>query len=157
MASSDDLLAAHFLRAAGIAAVVIGRDLTVRGLDVAPIKRPAGAVMACCKRGQEGRLAAALRAAGGTTQAEMCDQLRKIAAAQRATVTDHDVLVARARAYVDRINFEIDRMQRSGDLASFNREFKEARKADPNLRYADALQARKAAMIEALAMQLSAA
>lgn len=154
MPSRDDLLAAHFLRAAGIAAVAIGRDLTVRVIEVAPIKRPAGAAMFCCKRGREGRLAAALRATGGTTQAVMRDQLRRIAAAQRATVTDHDVLVSRARAYVDRINFEIDRMQRSGDLAGFNREFKEARKADPNLRYADALQARKAAMIEAVALQL---
>jgi hypothetical protein len=40
-----------------------------------------------------------------------------------------------------------------GELQELNAAFKEARKVDPTMKYADYLDARKAAMLEALAAQ----
>jgi hypothetical protein len=42
-------------------------------------------------------------------------------------------------------------MGSTGELKAFNRTFREARKPDPSLRYVDYLEARKPAMLEALA------
>jgi hypothetical protein len=42
-------------------------------------------------------------------------------------------------------------MSASGDLRDLNQSFKEARKADPSVRYVEYLEACKAAMLEALA------
>jgi hypothetical protein len=44
-------------------------------------------------------------------------------------------------------------MQKSGDLKDLNRDFKNARAADLKLRYQDYMHGRKAAMLEALAVQ----
>jgi hypothetical protein len=49
------------------------------------------------------------------------------------------------------VNEAIEKMGSTGELKAFNRAFKEARKAEPGIRYFDYLEARKAAMLEAMA------
>jgi hypothetical protein len=44
-------------------------------------------------------------------------------------------------------------MGATGELKAFNRAFKETRVVDPSIKYVDYLDARKAAMLEALASQ----
>jgi hypothetical protein len=50
-------------------------------------------------------------------------------------------------------NETIDKMRSTGGLKAFSRAFKEARKADPLIRYFDYIHARKTAMLEALAVE----
>jgi hypothetical protein len=68
-------------------------------------------------------------------------------------LTPHQVAVDRAQATVALINQTMAKMQGTGELHEINQAFKAARAAEPSLRYADYLEARKAAMVESIAHQ----
>jgi hypothetical protein len=68
-------------------------------------------------------------------------------------LTPHAVAVERALKAVTVVNDTIDKMGSTGELKAFNRDFKEARRVDPSIRYFDYIHARKAAMLEALARE----
>jgi hypothetical protein len=66
-------------------------------------------------------------------------------------LTPHAVAIERALAAVAIVNEALEKAARAGELREMNAAFKEARKVDPSVRYVDYLEARKAAMLEALA------
>ena len=68
-------------------------------------------------------------------------------------MTPHHTAIDRALEAVVTVNETIDKMRSTGGLKAFNRAFKEARKADPLIRYFDYIHARKTAMLEALAVE----
>jgi hypothetical protein len=72
-------------------------------------------------------------------------------------LTPHAVAIDRALAAVAAVNGAIEGCRRAAIFATWTRAFKEARKADPSVRYVEYLEARKAAMLEALAREAKAA
>ena len=52
-------------------------------------------------------------------------------------LTPHAIPVDRALTAVAAVNDTIDKMGSTGELKAFNRAFKEARRADPAIRYFD--------------------
>jgi hypothetical protein len=68
-------------------------------------------------------------------------------------LTPHRVAIDRALEAVAAVNNAIEKMGGSGELREFNAAFKAARAADPSVRYVDYLEARKAAMLQALAKE----
>lgn len=153
MPSRDDILAGRFLETAGIAAIVVDAAGSVRADEVAIIKLRRGEIAFCCRRGQQRDLLAAVDGVAGS-QAERVAYLREAARLLRIQLTDHAALVERARAYIAGINDKLDRMQKAGDLRSFNQEFKARRQVEPALKYSDFLHAKKIGMVEAVAAAL---
>jgi hypothetical protein len=78
-------------------------------------------------------------------------KLEEIAELGGVGLTPHAVAVNRAVAAVAKVNETFEKAANAGDLRELNRSFKEARAVDPSIRYVDYLEARKAAMLEALA------
>jgi len=68
-------------------------------------------------------------------------------------LTPHAVAIDRALAAVAAVSDTIDKMGSTGEFKAFDRAFKEARAVDPSIRYVDYLEARKAAVLEALARE----
>jgi hypothetical protein len=68
-------------------------------------------------------------------------------------LTPHAIAIERALAAVTAVNDTIDKMGSTGELREFNRAFKDARKADPSIRYFDYIHGRKAAMLESLSRE----
>jgi hypothetical protein len=69
---------------------------------------------------------------------------------RRCGLTLHAVAIERGLATVANVNEAFGRAANNGDLRDLDAAFKAARAADPSLRYADCMEARKAAMLEAL-------
>jgi hypothetical protein len=65
-------------------------------------------------------------------------------------LTLHRVVVDRSLAAVATVNETLAKAVDNGGLREFNAAFKAARAADPSLRYADYIEARKVGMLEAL-------
>ena len=65
----------------------------------------------------------------------------------------HFVLAYRLYEWKKAVDDAIERMSLSGELRELNAAFKAARQTDPSVRYVDYLEARKAAMLEALARE----
>jgi hypothetical protein len=68
-------------------------------------------------------------------------------------LTPHAVAIDRALAAVAIVNEALEKAASVGELREMNAAFKEVRKVDPSVRYVDYLEARKAAMLEALARE----
>lgn len=153
MTANNESLTTCFLGAAGISAVVVDAAGSVRADQVASVKIGRGEIAFCCRRGQEQDLVAALGGAAGS-QAEGVAYLREAARLLRIQLTYHAALVDRARAYIAGINDKLDQMQKTGDLRSFNQEFKARRQVEPALKYSDFLHAKKIGMVEAVAAAL---
>jgi hypothetical protein len=72
---------------------------------------------------------------------------------KKAVFVDQPAIAAKLEELADRVvataNDAIERMSASGDLRDLNQAFKQARKADPSVRYVEYLEPRKAAMLEA--------
>ena len=88
---------------------------------------------------------------GRHRRSRIAAKLEELADRGGVGLTPHAVAVGRALEAVAAVNGAIERMSASGDLRDLNQAFKEARKADPSVRYVEYLEARKAAMLEALA------
>jgi hypothetical protein len=154
-ATRNDILAEKYLRAAGVAAVWIDADGCIGADETASLKLPEGRIAYCCARGAQFVLAYRLQiwkqdevwVAVGTIAAK----LEEMAQMGGVGLTPHQVALDRATAAVATVNAAVEKMSSNGELKEINRAFKEARRADPSSRYGDYLEARKAAMLEALA------
>jgi hypothetical protein len=152
----NELLAEYYLRAAGVAAVWIDAEGHVGAQDVASIENEPGRIVYCCERGSHFVLAYRLyewkKAVIVDAQA-IAAKLEELADRGGVGLTPHQIAVDRALEAVAAVNGAIERMSASGDLRDLNQAFKEARKADPSVRYVEYLEARKAAMLEAMARE----
>jgi hypothetical protein len=157
----SDLLADHFIRATGIAGVCINATdagISLYAIEAVTLSAPKGCVLLCCARLEDAtRIAAAAGAklSKGVTAAQAGATVRAIAAGVGLGLTPHDIVVARARAAVARVDQILHQMKAAGDLNSINRGFKAAREADPNVGWADYLHARKEGMLTLIAHQLA--
>jgi hypothetical protein len=150
----NELLAEYYLRAAGVAAVWIDADGHVGAQDVASIENEPGRIVYCCERGVHFTLAYRLyewKKAVIVERPAIAAKLEELADRGGVGLTPHAVAIDRALAAVAAVNDTIDKMGSTGGLRELNAAFKEARKVDPSVRYVDYLEARKAAMLEALA------
>jgi hypothetical protein len=68
-------------------------------------------------------------------------------------LTPHAIAVQRARAAVATVDEAFEKAASAGELRELNRAFKQARAVNPSVRYVDYLDARKAAMLEAIAAE----
>jgi hypothetical protein len=162
MPNRNELLADHYLRVAGIAAVYVDADGAIGTEEVVGIEIPLGRISFCCNAGDEVRLTRLAQACTGDQRhayrfdgkqklATIAARLEQLADDHGIGITAHRIAVQRALAAVQAVNQAIDRMQHNGGLKEVNRAFKAARKVDPAIRYFDYLHAHKAAMLEALA------
>jgi hypothetical protein len=154
----DDLLAEYYLRAAGVAVIWIEPDGFIGANDVARLNLEPGAIGYCCARGAQFVLAYRLQVwkqeqGARPDLATFAAKIEDLAAAGGVGITEHSVAIGRAREAVRTVNEALDRMKENGDLRELNQAFKVARAADPALRYGNFLHARKAAMLEAIAMK----
>jgi hypothetical protein len=152
----NEILADHYLRAAGVAAVWINAEGHVGAKDFAAFKAEPGHVVYCCARGAHFVLAYRLQLwmqdlPERPAQAAVAAKLEKLAVAGGVGLTPHRVAVDRALAAVATVNDAFGTAANNG--REFNAAFKEARKVDPSVRYVDYLEARKVGMLEELAGQ----
>jgi hypothetical protein len=130
----NELLAEYYLRAAGVAAAVwIDATGHVGAQDVASIENEPDRIVYCCERGHHFVLAYRLyewKKAVEADQAAIAAKLEEIAELGGVGLTPHQTAVDRALEAVTAVNDTIDKMGSTGELKSFNRAFKDARKAE---------------------------
>jgi hypothetical protein len=153
MPTRNELLADHFLKAAGIAAVYVDASGAIGAVDVVGIDAPSGWLLLCCARGRQTGIAAkaAARVADRTDQAAALAALRSVAADCGVGLAPHRTVIQRAFAAVAAVNQRMADLQKTGGMTELNAEFKAARKAGTIVRYQDFLHAKKMAMLEAIA------
>jgi hypothetical protein len=150
----NEQLAEYYLRAAGVAAVWIDAEGHVGAQDVASAEIDPDRIVYCCERGVHFTLAYRLYEWKKGLDADppaIAAKLEELAELGGVGITPHQVALDRALAAVAAVNDTIDKMGSTGELKAFNRAFKQARAIDPTIKYEAYLQARKAAMLEALA------
>ncbi|SFO25953.1 hypothetical protein SAMN05216330_102442 [Bradyrhizobium sp. Ghvi] len=157
-ANRDDLLAEYYLKAAGVAAVWIDRDGLIGSQDAARLHLEEGRVAYCCPRGANFVLAYRLQLwkednehVSAPRQAAIAARLEELADEGGVGITPHSIAIGRGRAAVAEVNARLAAMKAKGELRELNHSFKSARAVDPSLRYAEFLEAKKAALLEALA------
>jgi hypothetical protein len=153
----NEQLAEYYLRAAGVAAVWIGADGHVGAEDVAAVTEDPARTVYCCTRGAHFMLAYRLFEWKKSVQVDptcIAAKLEELAILGGVGLTPHAVVIERAMAAVAAINEAVDKMGATGELREINQAYKAARKDEPSLRYADYLDARKAAMLQAFAQQI---
>ena len=153
MPTRNELLADHFLKAAGVAAVYVDDAGAIGTVDVVGINAPSGWLLLCCARGKQTGIAtkAAARVAAGADQAAALAALRSVAADCGVGLTPHQAVIQRALAAVETVNERIADLQKTGGMKELNAEFKALRKAGTIVRYHDFLHGKKMAMLEAIA------
>jgi hypothetical protein len=150
----NEILAEYYLRAAGVAAVWIDSGGHVGAQDVASIENDPDRIVYCCERGVHFTLAYRLyewKKAVIVDRLAITSKLEELADRGGVGLTPHPIAIERALAAVAAVNDTINKMGSTGQLRENNQAFKAARSVDPSLRYADYMEARKAAMLEALA------
>lgn len=148
----NELLAEYCLRAAGVAAVWIDATGHVGAQEVASIEDEPDRIVYCCERGAHFVLAYRLyewKKAVEADQAAIAAKLEDLADRGGVGLTPHAVAVDRAMAAVAKVSETL--AGSADDLQELNAAFKKSRKAEPGIRYADYLDARKAAMLQTLA------
>ncbi|TQF28861.1 hypothetical protein [Bradyrhizobium sp. UNPA324] len=158
----DDLLAEYYLKAAGVAAVWIDRDGLIGSEDAARLQLEDGRVAYCCPRGANFVLAYRLQLwkqdhdhVGPPSQAAMAERLEQFADEGGVGITPHATAIGRARAAVAEVNVRLAAMKSKGELRELNQAFRAARAVDSSLRYEAFMEAKKAALLEALARRMS--
>jgi hypothetical protein len=156
MPTRDELLADHFMKAAGIAAVYVDAGGAIGAADTAGMSCPAGRIMLCCARGNHAKVAglAVARMRANAGQAAALAAVREAAAEMGIGLTPHDTVIRRAFAAVETVNLRIAELQATGGMREMNTEFKAARKAGTEVRYQDFLRTKKIIMLEAIAGRL---
>lgn len=154
MPTRAELLADHFIRSAGIAAVYVDPDGKIGAVDNVGLFAP-GDVALCCAAGDHSKVAAlaAGRIGAGHTRADALAAVYAAAAEAGIGLTPIGRVVQRAFAALAIVDQTLADMQAAGRMRDFNREFAALRKANPKLRYQDHLHQRKMQMIEALAKE----
>jgi hypothetical protein len=155
MPTRNELLADHFLTAAGIAAVYADDAGAIGTVDIVGIDAPPGWIFLCCAPGKQIGIAtkATARVATVTGQAVALAVLHSAAADCGVGLTPYETVIQRALAAVETVNQRIADLQKTGGMKEMNREFKSARKAGTVVRYHDFLHAKKLAMLEAIAQR----
>lgn len=150
----DHVLADHFLKAAGVAAIWIGLDGYIGADDLARVKSEPGRIVYCCPRGSHFVLAYRLQlwkqdqfAASAATIAQ---RLEELAFEAGVGLTKHSVATDRALQAVNAVEAKIEVLKQAGDMASVNAAFKAARAANPAIRFGDFMHAKKTELLEAL-------
>jgi hypothetical protein len=150
-------LADHFLRVAGVAAIWIDPDGLIGAHDAARTELEDESIAYCCPRGAHFVLAYRLQCwkqeQGAPAPGALAARLEKLAYEGGVGLTKHELAVERALHAVATIEEAIEAKKTNGELRDLNTAFKAARAADPKLRYADFLHAKKAALLTALAQQ----
>lgn len=151
-------LAEYFLKAAGIAAVWIDPDGLIGSQDAARYQLEDGRIAYCCQRGANFVLAYRLQLwkqdhdhVAPPSQAAMAERLVQLADEGGVGITPHAVAIGRAGAAVAEVNERLATMKSKGELRELNQSFRAARAADSSLRYETFIEAKKAAILEALA------
>jgi transposase len=122
--------------------------------DVASIENEPSRIVYCCERGCHFVLAYRLyewKKAVIVDPPAIAAKLEELADRGGVGLTPHQIAIDRALAAVAIVNDALEKAASAGELREMNVAFKEARKVDPSVRYVDYLEARKAAMLEALA------
>lgn len=151
-------LADYYLNAAGIAAIWIDPDGSIGAHDVARLHLDSESIGYCCARGAHFVLAYRLQCwkqdqLAPAPPGAMAARLEILACEGGVGLTKHELAVERALHAVATVEEMMDAMKQNGELREMNSAFKEARSADPKLRYADFLYAKKAALLTAFAQQ----
>ncbi|MFZ5712971.1 MAG: hypothetical protein ACOY3N_09040 [Bradyrhizobium sp.] len=161
-ANRDDLLAEYYLKAAGVAAVWIDRDGLIGSQDAARLHLDEGSVAYCCPRGANFVLAYRLQLwkqdhehVTAPSQEATAERLEQLADEGGVGITPHAIAIGRARAAVAEVNARLAAMKSKGELRDLNQAFRAARLIDPSLRYEAFMEAKKAALLEALAKRTS--
>lgn len=147
-------LADHFLKTAGIAAIVIGADGEVTACGTIGIDLPDGWVCFGCLAGDIDRLTVLARRCRGD-QAEVAAQLEQLAADHFIGLSRHADVVARALHAVAAVDHRIRELQASGGMVEANRAFKAARATEPSLRYRDHLDSFRLKLLEQMAAAMA--
>jgi hypothetical protein len=141
----NELLAEYYLRAAGVAALLIDATGHVGAQDIASIENEPDRIVYCCERGAHFILAYRYE-----WKKAIAAKLEEPADLGGVGLTPHQIAVDRAFEAVTAVNEIIDKTGSTGELKAFNRACNEARKVDPAIQYFDYILARKVAMLEAL-------
>jgi hypothetical protein len=152
----NEILAEYFLHAAGVAAVWIDAAGHVGAQDVASIDVDPDRIVYCCSRGDHFILAYRLyewKKAVIADPPAIAAKLEDLADRGGVGLTPHAIAVDRALEAVAAVNTAIEKMAASGELRELNAAFKAARQVDPSVRHVDYLDARKTAMLGALARE----
>lgn len=134
----------------------VNADGHVGAQDVASIEIDPDRTVYCCLRGVHFTLAYRLYEWKKAIEADppaIAAKLEELAELGGVGLTPQQMVVDRAMATVALINQTMSKMQATGELREWNQAFKAARAAEPSVRYADYLDARKAAMVESIAHQ----
>jgi hypothetical protein len=152
-------LADYYLNAAGIAAIWIDPDGSIGAQDVARLYLENDRIGYCCLRGAHFvlayRLQCWLQEQGERAAPAIASRLEKLAIEGGVGLTKHEIAATRALHAVATVEQMMDAMKQNGELREMNSAFKEARSADPKLRYANFISAKKAALLHALAQPSS--
>ncbi|WP_426413315.1 hypothetical protein [Bradyrhizobium ganzhouense] len=149
--SNQHDLADYYLRAAGIAAIWIDEGGHIGAADVATVDDQRGRIIYCCLCGDHFRLSYHLYDWKQSVQVSpeaIARKLEEMAGGRSIGLAKHVTAVARARAAVEQA---FEKMAAAGQMREWNAAFKAARSVKPTLRYAAFIEAKKAAMLEALA------
>jgi hypothetical protein len=144
MPTRNELLADHFLKSAGVAAVYVDTAGAIGAVDAVGITAPLDCSLLCCGRGNHAKAAtlAAVRMREGSGQADALAAVREAAAELGIGLTPHETVISRAFAAVGAVSQTIADMQHTGGMAG------------AAVRYHDFLHAKKMAMLEAIAGRL---
>jgi len=155
MPTRNKLLADHFLKSAGIAAVYADDAGAIGAVDIVGIDAPPGWALLCCAPGKQAAIAAkaSIRVVVGMGQGAALAAVREAAAELGIGLTPHETVIQRAVIAVETVNQRIADLQKTGGMKEMNAEFKAARKAGTVIRYHDFLHAKKMAMLEAIAQR----
>jgi hypothetical protein len=152
----DHVLADHFLKAAGVAAIWIGVDGYIGADDLARVKSEPGRIVYCCPRGSHFVLAYRLQLwkqdQFAASAASIAQRLEELAFEAGVGLTKHSVATDRALQAVMTVEAKIELLKQGGELTSLNAAFKAARVANPSIRFSDFMQAKKADLLEALVL-----
>jgi hypothetical protein len=152
MPTRNELLADHFLKAAGIAAVYVDARGAIGAVDNVGLFARDDVVL-CCARGNHAKVAtlAASRIPAKAGQAAALAAVRDAAAELGIGLTPLETVIKRAFAAVEAVDQRITDLQSTGCMKELNAEFKALRKAGTVSRYHDFLHTKKLAMLEAIA------
>jgi hypothetical protein len=153
--SRDHELADYYLKAAGIALILVDDEGRIGAQDVACVELEAGRIGYCCPRGAHFVLAYRLQLwrddQPPASPAAIASRLEQLADEGGVGITPHHVAAARALEAVATVERTIEAMKQTGELRDMNSAFKAARSVDPSIRYANFMNAKKAAILESLA------
>jgi hypothetical protein len=153
MPTRNEILAEHFMKVTGIAAVYADDAGAIGAVEVIGIAAPRDRNLLCCAAGRQHAIItkAAARVSAGAGQAAALAGLRSAAAELGIGLTLHETVIRRAFAAVQVVDDQVIELQRTGGMKELNAEFKAARKAGAVLRYQDFLHAKKLVMLEGIA------